>query len=258
MTFDSDMLTAWVLAFVWPFARIGAMFSVAPLFGARIFPMRIRLMLALMVTWVVQPFVGPLPDADPVSLAGVLVLVQQVLIGLAMGLALQVAFSALIVGGQIIGASMGLGFASMVDPQNGVQVPIVGQLYFILGILLFLALDGHLTMIEVIARSFVSLPVDGPGLVPGVFEGLALWGALMFSEGMRLALPIVSVALLSNVALGVATRAAPQLNIFALGFSITLMLGLTAMLLSVGHLGPLFADLLDRAFAMVRAMVLIA
>jgi flagellar biosynthetic protein FliR len=181
--------------------------------------------------------------------------VNQVLIGAAMGLTLQVVFNALVVGGQIIGASMGLGFASVVDPQNGIQVPVVSQLYFILGALIFLSLDGHLTMVELVARSFATLPVDGRGLEPRHFEGLSLWGGLLFGEGMRLALPVVLVVLLTNLALGVATRAAPQLNVFALGFSITLMLGLTAMLVSLGNLGPLFTDMLARAFAMTARLV---
>jgi len=250
-----DQLSAWVLAFLWPFVRIAAMLSAAPLIGGRLLPMRVRLVLALALTWVVLPLVGPVPQVDPLSPAGILLVVNQVLIGAAMGLTLQVVFNALVVGGQIIGASMGLGFASVVDPQNGIQVPVVSQLYFILGALIFLSLDGHLTMVELVARSFATLPVDGRGLEPRHFEGLSLWGGLLFGEGMRLALPVVLVVLLTNLALGVATRAAPQLNVFALGFSITLMLGLTAMLVSLGNLGPLFTDMLARAFAMTARLV---
>ena len=249
-----DQLWTWVLAFFWPFVRVAAMLSAAPLIGGRLLPMRVRLMLALVLTGVVLPLVGPVPALDPLSPGGLLVVVNQVLIGAAMGLALQVVFNALVVGGQIIGASMGLGFASVVDPQNGIQVPVVSQLYFLMGALIFLALDGHLRMVELVARSFATLPLDG-GLGPRHFQGLALWGALMFSEGMRLALPVVSVVLLTNLALGVATRAAPQLNVFALGFSVTLILGLAAMLLSLGHLGPLFTDLLARGFATMAALV---
>lgn len=255
MAIPIDQLWTWVLAFFWPFVRIAAMLSAAPLIGGRLLPMRVRLMLALTLTWVVLPLVGPIPPVDPLSPAGLLVVVNQVLIGTAMGLALQVVFNALVMGGQIIGASMGLGFASVVDPQNGIQVPVVSQLYFLLGALIFLSLDGHLRMVELVARSFATLPVDGGGLAPQHFQGLALWGALMFGEGMRLALPVVSVVLLTNLALGVATRAAPQLNVFALGFSVTLILGLTAMLLSLDQLGPLFTNLLGRAFEIVAALV---
>jgi flagellar biosynthetic protein FliR len=231
------------------------MLSAMPLIGGRLLPTRVRLGLAVALTWVLLPLVGPAPRVDPLSPAAVLVVANQVLIGAAMGLALQVMFNALVVGGQIIGASMGLGFASVVDPQNGVQVPVVSQLYFLLGALIFLALDGHLTVVELLARSFVTLPVDGRGLDPQHLRALALWGAFLFSEGMHLALPVVSVLLLTNLALGVATRAAPQLNVFALGFSITLMLGLMSMLLSLGNLGTLFTGMLTRTFSMIAALV---
>lgn len=250
-----DQLWTWVLAFFWPFVRIAAMLTATPLIGGRLLPVRVRLMLALTLTWVVLPVVGPIPPVDPLSPAGLVVVANQLLIGAAMGLALQVVFNALVVGGQIIGASMGLGFASVVDPQNGIQVPVVSQLYFLMGALIFLALDGHLRMVELVARSFATLPLDGGGLDPQHFQGLALWGALMFGEGMRLALPVVSVVLVTNLALGVATRAAPQLNVFALGFSVTLILGLATMLLTLGQVGPLFTELLARAFEKIAALV---
>lgn len=255
MTIPLEQLHAWVLAFFWPFVRVAAMLSALPLIGGRLLPMRVRLMLALTLTWVILPLVGPVPTLDPLSPAGALVVANQVLIGAAMGLALQVVFNALVLGGQIVGASMGLGFASVVDPQNGIQVPVVSQLYFILGALIFLSLDGHLRMVELVARSFATLPVDASGPDADHLQGLVLWGAVMFGEGMRLALPVVSVILLTNLALGVATRVAPQLNVFALGFSVTLLLGLTAMLLSLGQLGPLLSGALDRAFTLIAGLV---
>ena len=254
MEIDLDQLSAWVLSFLWPFARVAAMISAAPLTGARTLPARVRLVFALVLTWVIHPLVGPVPDLDPLSPAGILVVGNQILIGAAMGLALQVAFNALLIGGHIIGSSMGLGFASIIDPQNGVQLPLVSQFYFLIGALVFLALGGHLMIVEVTARSFDTLPVSTSGLAPDMLLGLALWSGLMFSEGMRRALPVVSVILLINLSLGVATRAAPQLNIFALGFSITLMLGLVGMLLTLGNLGPLFTNVLDQGFQMVWSL----
>jgi flagellar biosynthetic protein FliR len=250
-----DQLLTWILGFLWPFVRIAAMFSAAPLMSARTLPMRVRLVLAVTMTSVIAPLAGPVPHLDPLSAAGILVVFNEILIGVAMGLALQVAFAALAVGGQIVGSSMGLGFASVVDPQNGVQMPVISQLYFLLGALLFLTLDGHLILVELVARSFVTLPLDTRGIAPEQLRGLTLWSGLMFSEGLRLALPVVLATLLINLALGVATRIAPQLNVFALGFSITLMLGLSTLLLTLGHLGPLFKGLLDRTFKMVGALV---
>lgn len=255
MEFHLDQLSTWILGFLWPFVRIAAMFSAAPLISARTLPIRVRLILAVTVTWVVAPLAGPVPHLDPVSPAGLLVIVNQILIGVAMGLTLQMAFSVLAVGGQIVGGSMGLGFASVVDPQNGIQMPVISQLYFLMGALMFLALDGHLRLVELVAQSFVTLPLDTRGLTPEQLHGLVLWGGLMFSDGLRLAMPVVLVTLLINLALGVATRTAPQLNVFALGFSITLIVGLATMLLTFSYLGPLFKNVLDRAFEIVRALV---
>jgi flagellar biosynthesis protein FliR len=254
MELSTGTLIAWVTAFVWPFARIGAMLSVAPAIGSRVTPARIRLVLALLLTFVVRPFVGKPPAVDPFSLAGVLLVGHQVLIGLAMGLVLQVGFAALTVGGQVLANGMGLGFASVVDPQNGVQVPLLSQFYFIMGVLLFFGVGGHLVLIELLAESFRSLPVAASGLPGDALWGFARWSGIMFSEGLRIALPVVSTVLLANLAFGVATRAAPQLNIFSVGFAVTLLLGIGAMLFSLGHLVPAFERVLESAFQMVAGL----
>lgn len=231
------------------------MLSVAPVFGSRLTPVRIRLVLALLLTWAAQPFVRGAPAVDPFSVAGVIVLAQQVLIGAAMGLVLQVGFSALTVGGQVIANSMGLGFASVVDPQNGVQVPLLGQFYWLLGALLFFGLGGHLVVVELLAKSFQTLPLANSGMTADTLWALATWSGLMFNEGLRIALPVLSIVLLANVAFGVATRAAPQLNIFSVGFSVTLLLGFIALLLSLGHLPPVFDGVLGGCFQVLKGLV---
>ncbi|MEJ2327630.1 MAG: flagellar biosynthetic protein FliR [Chromatiaceae bacterium] len=152
MDVSANALTAWISAFMLAFARIGAMLSVSPVFGSGLTPVRIRLVLGLLLTWIVQPFVQGAPTVEPFGLAGVIVLAQQVLIGLAMGLVLQIGFSALTVGGQVMANSMGLGFASVVDPQNGVQVPLLGEFYWLLGALLFFGFGGHLVVVELLAK----------------------------------------------------------------------------------------------------------
>jgi flagellar biosynthetic protein FliR len=255
MDVSANALTAWISAFMLAFARIGAMLSVAPVFGSGLTPVRIRLVLGLLLTWIVQPFVQGAPTVEPFGLAGVIVLAQQVLIGLAMGLVLQIGFSALTVGGQVMANSMGLGFASVVDPQNGVQVPLLGEFYWLLGALLFFGFGGHLVVVELLAKSFHTLPVANSGMTGDTLWALVSWSGLMFDEGLRIALPVLSIVLLTNLAFGVATRAAPQLNIFSVGFSVTLLLGFVALLFSLGHLPPVFDGVLGSCFQVLEMLV---
>lgn len=255
MDISFNALIAWANGYLWPFARIGAMLSIAPIFGARIVPVRVRLILAVALTLTVQPVIGDVPLFDALSAQGIYSMLNQVLIGLVMGLVMQIAFAALTMAGQLIAISMGLGFASSVDPQNGVQVPIVGQFYLAIGTLLFFAFNGHLALVEVLAKSFDLLPVSATGLSANVFFGIATWSAIMFAEGMRVALPVLSVILVTNIAFGVATRAAPQLNLFAVGFAATLFIGFAAMWLTLGHFGPVFSNLLGVSFRTIEALL---
>jgi flagellar biosynthetic protein FliR len=255
MEIPFNALIAWVNGYLWPFARIGAMLSVAPVFGARIFPARVRLSIAVALTLSVQPVVGTTPMFDALSVKSLVIMLHQILIGIWMGMVLQVGFAALIVAGQITAMSMGLGFASVVDPQNGVQVPIVSQFYLTIGTLLFFALEGHLVLIEIVARSFSLLPVGESGLSPDALFSLASWSALMFADGLRIALPVLSVVLLTNMAFGVATRAAPQLNLFAVGFATTIFIGFGAMWLTLTYSGPVFERALTASFQMIEAIL---
>jgi flagellar biosynthetic protein FliR len=250
----STQIAAWIGAFLWPFARIGGMLSAAPVFGARIMPMRVRLIFALMLTWVVQPFINALPSVDPLSLPGALVVLHQLLIGIAMGFVLQLAFAALMFGGQILAMSMGLGFAAMVDPQNGIQVPMIGQYYLILAILLFFAVDGHLLLIQLVASSFLSLPLGAASVSADTLWNLAAWGAVVFSGGLLIALPAATAVLITNLAFGVATRLAPQLNIFAVGFPVAMLIGFGAMILTLPELAPRMGQLLAQSFDQVRIL----
>jgi flagellar biosynthetic protein FliR len=133
-------------------------------------------------------------------------------------------------------------------------VPLLSQFYFVVGVQLFFAIGGHLVMIELLAKSFETLPLAAPGLSADVLWGFMMWSGLMFSEGLRIALPIVSIVLLANLAFGVATRAAPQLNVFSVGFAVTLLLGLAAMLFSLGNVSPIFQSVLGSAFRMAAGL----
>lgn len=255
MEISLDNAASWVGDFFWPFVRISALFVVAPFFGARTVPVRIRIVLAVAVTLVLLPNL-PFPDAvEPFSPQGVLVILQQLSIGIVMGLILQIVFSALIMAGQAMATTMGLGFASSVDPQNGVQVTMLGQLYLILGTLYFLAMDGHLLLLEVLAQSFVTLPVGAAMNGTQIFGDLALFAGQLFFAAVMIALPVMVGVLLVNLAFGVITRAAPQLNIFAVGFPTTMLAGFVLMFFSVPVLLPLMQNLFATGFDFMTALV---
>ena len=247
MLFTSAEIHSWLGSLFWPFVRIAAMLAIAPVFGARFVPLRVRLFIALLLTWIVLPLLPPVPVVDPLSASGVLVTVQQMAIGLAIGFSLQMVFAALILAGQTIAMGMGLGFASMVDPQNGVNVPVIGQYYMVTATLLFLALNGHLALIRILVDSFESLPVGIESMGREDFRAVADWGTRLFANGVMVALPAVAAILLVNLSFGVVSRAAPQLNIFGVGFPITLALGFVTLVLAISSLLPQLQQLLDQA-----------
>lgn len=252
MSLTPAEFTAWVGTFMWTFVRISAMFAAAPIFASRMVPVRVRLALGLFLSWILLPMIPHPEGIGPFSVQGLIVTVHQVLIGLTMGFILQLVFSALAMAGESVGLSMGLGFASMVDPQNGTQVPVISSYYGIVATLLFMVLNGHLTLIGVLAESFESLPIGINGLARGELWMLVGWGSRMFAGAVLIALPALASLLMVNIAFGVITRAAPQLNIFAVGFPVTLLLGLVFLLLATPALTAGFTELLFDGFNLVR------
>ncbi|HHJ13665.1 MAG TPA: flagellar biosynthetic protein FliR [Gammaproteobacteria bacterium] len=254
MQFTSGEVYTWIASLFWPFVRIAAVLAIAPVFGARMVPVRVRLVAALLLTWVMFPLIPQVPALDPLSPAAVLVTVQQLLIGLAIGFSLQLVFAALVVAGQTVAMGMGLGFAQMVDPQNGINVPVIGQYFVVIATLLFLAMNGHLALIRVLADSFHSLPVGGELLARDAFRAIAGWGSRMFADAMMVALPSVASILLVNLSFGVVSRAAPQLNVFGVGFPVTLTLGFVVLVFAISNLVPQMQHMLAGAFGAVDAI----
>lgn len=255
MLFTTAQISAWLGDFFWPFMRVGMVFAVMPVFGGRMVPIRIRLILTVLVTAVLIPVIPSTPMVDPLSASGILIGIQQLLIGLIMGLVLQMVFSALTIGGHAIATGMGMGFASMVDPQNGVNVPVIGQYYTILATLLFLILDGHLFLIGMLADSFHSMPVAVDGISRQSLWDVAVWGGRMFAAGVLMALPAVLALKITNLAFGVITRTAPQLHLFSIGFPITILLGFVVMFVSLPEMIPQFSDFLYASFEFVKAVL---
>ncbi len=240
--------------YLWPLFRVMALVAMAPVFGAQSVPVRIRVGFSVALTLVIAPVLPPVPVVDPLSSAGLMIVIHQVLIGLAMGFSLKLVFGAFVLAGHLIGQSMGLGFASMVDPLNGVQVPVVSQFYQVLVTLIFLALNGHLVLLEVLADSFRTLPVGPNGLAMSGVWDLVIWGGQMFSGAVLISLPAVTALLVANIAFGVMTRASPQLNIFAIGFPITLLLGIVVMLVTLPVISPQLSNLMSEVFALMQKL----
>jgi flagellar biosynthetic protein FliR len=248
MQVSSAEAAAWVGTFLWPLTRVAALVIVAPVFGSRAMPGRIRLMIALALTWVILPFVPPIPMVEPLSPTGLLITAQQVLIGLSMGFLLRLVFGAVELGGVVISTQIGLSFAMLVDPQSGSQSPLISQFYSLLATLVFLGLNGHLILIQLLVDSFTVLPVAPTGADRDWLWILVNWASHMFAGAVLVALPAIASLLVVNLAFGVMVRAAPQLNIFAVGFPITLILGLFIILYSLPTLLYQLDHLFSEAF----------
>jgi len=255
MPFSPEQLIDILQGYYYPFLRVSALLLAAPVFGASSFPVRARVLLAVLVSALIAPVLPAFESVDPLSAEGVLLAAQQLLVGLAMGFIMQMAFSALVIAGQVLAMTMGLGFALSVDPQNGVQVPVLSQLYVIIATLVFLAIDGHLLLLLFVTDSFTLLPVGSADWHMDLLMNVVLWASQMFASALLLALPALTAVLLINVSFGVITRAAPQLNIFAVGFPVTIMVGFIFVFLSlpslVSMLDTLFESSLDMAMRLV-------
>lgn len=253
---DEGALLGWIGQFVWALFRIAAMFMVAPVFGARYVPMRIRITLALAISVVLFPLLPAPPSVEPFSAAGVVLAVQQVMIGVAMGFILQLVFDAIVIGLQTVSMSMGLGFAIFLDSQNGVQVPVLSQLHLLLAMLLFLAFDGHLMLIELLADSFQVLPVGGGTLNADAFWLMASRGSDLFIGALKIALPAATAVLIVNLSIGVISRAASTLNLFAIGMPLTMVMGFLVLIATMPTLEGSLTFLLESAMLAVDRLLL--
>lgn len=244
ITLSSADLNAWLISFFWPAARILALLSVAPVLGNLAVPVRVKVGLGIFVALVVAPTLEPMPKIELVSAPGLLVLGQQIMIGLAMGFAMRIIFSAIELAGEIAGLQMGLGFATFFTPHSDGSSLVLGRFLGLLGTLAFLSFNGHLLMLSALIDSFNAFPIFTEPFSNMGWKRLAEWGSIIFSVGLQLALPVVAALLIVNLALGILTRASPQLNVFAVGFPITLMVGMVALMLSLPHFTPVIERLI--------------
>jgi len=217
--------------FLWPLVRISAFLLAGPFFSLAAVNLRIRLALVLILTWLIYPLVE-IPDIDPFSFNAVTGIFHEVMVGGIMGLTLQIVIAALVVAGQAIAGSMGLSMANMIDPNLG-NVPSLSQFFLIIGTLLFLSLGGHLIMISVLYSSFELIPIASGGFSTEMILSLLTWSSQIFTGAVVIAFPIMIGLLLVNSLLGLVSRAAPSLNVFAIGFPALIPLGLGMLLLTM-------------------------
>jgi flagellar biosynthetic protein FliR len=255
ISFTSAQLDAWLAALIYPMARVLELMAAAPVFNNTGAPVRTRLLVGFALTIGVFPAVPPLPPIDPGSGTGLAILAQQILIGLALGFTLRLVFTAIDFAGELTGLQMGLSFAVFFDPQTSSQTSVVADFLGLLGALVFLAIDGHLVVVAGLAKSFTLFPIGAGSFAPAGLTALVRWGGVLFSAGVLLSLPLIAALLITNIALGVLTRTAPQLNLFAVGFPVTLLVGFAALFVSLSYIGPVFQQLFERGFEAMETVL---
>ena len=255
MHFTGAEISSLVGTYFWPLVRIAAMVSAMPIFSSAFVPVRARLMFALALTLIIAPTVPPVPVVDALSFPGALIIFQQILIGVMMGFIFHLVFAVFTIGGQIAAMQMGLGFATMIDPVNGSQAPVLSMFFILLVTLLFFVMDGHLAMIGLVADSFHSFPIGTNFVEKDKFWNIVSWGSQMFASAILVSLPPVTALLLINMSLGIIGRAAPQLNIFAVGFSITIVAGFYVIMVGLPVVLVQFENVTLSAFDSVKDIV---
>ena len=245
ISLTSTEINAWVVAFFFPLARILAVLATAPPFNNPALTARVRLLLGLAITIGIAPVLPSISPLDPASGAGLLLLAQQMLIGFAMGFAMRLVFSAVDMAGNLISLQMGLGFASSYDPQTAGQTAVISEFLGLLALLVFMAINGHLMVIATLTHSFSVIPIGGPRLAATTWSSLANSAAIVFSAGLFLVLPIIVALMISNLALAILSRAAPQLNLMVIGFPLTIALGFAALLFGLSYMGTPLQELFE-------------
>jgi len=260
MTAGLNLLAAEVVErfylFLWPMLRISALLATAPPFSTSAFTVRLRVLMAMVLAWFVYPQ-HDWPTIDPASAAGVLEIGNQIFIGATMGLTLQVVVAALVVAGQALSAAMGLSMANMIDPSVG-NVPVLSQALIVFSTLIFMGFGGHALLLSLVLQSFETLPIGVSVLDLDAFGRVIRWSAMMFLGAVLLALPVLVMLLFINIGLGVVTRAATSLNIFAVGLPALIAVGVLGLVMSMGGIGERIEWLWLRGFEQLRALLRIA
>ena len=243
----------WALLFT--MVRVGAAFVAAPVFGAVSVPVQVRVILSGAIAVLalnVAPITAP---AEVFALATFLSIAAEALVGLALGFILQIAFAAPLLASETIGISMGIGFAASVDPQNGAASPALGNFLSIILTLVFLSVDGHLVLVDLVVRSYTLLPPGAAWLSPGKLQNIALFGGYAFLAGLLLALPVGFLLLCLNLVVGMLSRSSPALNLFAVGLPASVLAGVVALFVAMPAMGDYMLVIVREALTAAEMLV---
>ena len=244
----------WALLFV--MVRVGAAFVAAPVFGNVSVPLQVRVVLAGAIGVLVLGMHDITPPPQVFAVGTFLSIAAEALVGLALGFILQIAFAAPLIAGELIGGSMGIGFANMIDPNSGRSSPAIGQFLSILLTLLFLSVDGHLVLVDTVARSYTALPPGAAWMAPEQLRDIALFGGYAFFAGLLLALPVGFLLLCLNLVVGMISRSAPALNLFSIGLPASLAVGVIAMAAAFPAMGDYMLVVVREGLEAARSLVL--
>jgi flagellar biosynthetic protein FliR len=250
----ATQLETWLAAFMFPLARLLGLFATAPLWSNRGVPLRIRVAAALAILLAVMPALPAMPNVPTDSWEALGILAHQALIGMGIGFAMRLMFAAIDVAGEMIGLQMGLSFAVFFSPTTGGQTSVIAEFLGIVALLVFLALDGHLMLVSALIASFEWIPVGTATAADG-WMVIVMQATVMFAIGVLMAMPMVATLLTANIGLGILTRAAPQLNLFAVGFPVTLTVGFLVLFLSLTVLGPMMRRVFEHGFQSIDTLM---
>ncbi|MGH7092385.1 MAG: flagellar biosynthetic protein FliR [Stellaceae bacterium] len=253
LTIGNGDIARWVGEFLWPFLRTLALFATAPGFNSASVPVRAKVALAFIVTVAIAATLKPTTPVD-LSWTTIELVVEQVLVGIAIGFAMQLTLAAMALAGEFVGIQMGFGFASLFDFQSGFEVPVMSNFFSLTGLMLFLSLNGHLVLLGVLVKSFTIVPIaPGSGISLAGWRALAHAGVLLFQMGVWLALPVIAVLLAAHLTVAVVSRVAPQFNIMSLGFSLFMWVGVAAVLALVPFFVPAVEHMIEAGIALAHA-----
>lgn len=255
MQFSHETIILFLSQLWWPIPRISGLFLAMPIISSAMMPMRIRVIFALVLAFLISPAIPAsltLLNFQPIY---VLYVADELLLGLLMGFVLQLVFQVFILGGQVVAMQAGLGFATMVDPASKASVPLISQFYLMLVTLTFMALNGHLAILDALLGSFQQLPPGQMHVNVSAIGSVLTFSGWMFKEAVLVALPAISALLIVSVSFGVMTRVAPQLNIFSLGFPMTLLMGMVIISISLPGVAAQIADSLEQGMLLIKGLL---